>query len=186
MIRARLDGLVAAGRITGHTLEEDAGYLRARVPTLTYRMYAEGSESHRNLGEFAAAVAELGPRMRLSRVEGVVAIGARLHRSRQLCLTAEFADADSLAAAAGLVHRRFTALPGAAPGSWRLPDVRMLGGRPPGTVAAYAHFWPDAGGSAVVLTLDAAPPLPGASSRGVRILESWLAYLEGGALAVAS
>jgi len=185
-MRAQLDGLVAAGRVTGYTLEEDAGYLYAENPTLTYRMYAQGPESHRNLGEFAAAVAELGPRMRLSRVEGVVADGGRLWRSRQLCLTAEFPGEQGLAAAADLVHRRFTALPGAAAGSWRLPDVRMVGGRPLGTVTAYAHHWAHADADAVVLTLQPAPPLHGAVTRRLRILDSWLAFLERREVAVAS
>ena len=177
MIRARLDELVRSGRATGYTLEEDAGYLQAQAPTLTYRMYTRGPESHLNLGEFAAAIADLAARMRLSRLEGVVGDGGCLLRSRQLCLTAEFASESRLTRATDLVQRRFTALPGGAPGSWRLPDVRVVGGRPPGTAAAYAHCWPGEDLSAVLLTLSPAPPLPGAQTRELRILDTWRSFL---------
>ena len=185
MILGRLDSLARAGRITGYTLEEDSGYLSAGIPTLTYRMYADGPESQLNLGAFAAGVSRLGPRMRLSCLRGVLADGGRLLRSRQLCLTAEFAEERDLTAAACLVHSRFTAAPDAAPGSWRYPDVRMTGARPPGTAEAFAHHWPVDGRSAVVLTLDPQPPLDGARTFAVRILDSWVGFLGRDELAVA-
>src|SRR5690349_17212528 len=108
MVIRILDALVAARRVTGYTIEEDTAYLTARRPTLTYRMYAEGSESHRNLGEFAAAMSRLALSMRLSPLAGVVAGVGGPRRSRQLCLTAELAGGRQLDAALGLVARRFT------------------------------------------------------------------------------
>ncbi|HEX6348556.1 MAG TPA: hypothetical protein VF160_04105 [Candidatus Dormibacteraeota bacterium] len=185
MILGRLASLARAGRITGYTLEEDARYLSAGAPTLTYRMYADGPESQLNLGAFAASVSRLGPRMRLSCLRGVLADRGRLLRSRQLCLTAEFTEELDLAAAACLVHSGFTAAPDAAPGSWRYPDVRITGARPPGTAAAFAHRWPVDGQSAVVLSLDPQPPLEGGRTYEVRILESWVAFLGRSDLAVA-
>ena len=86
MIHSRLDHLVAVGRLTGYTVEEDTDYLEARVPTLTYRMYADGAASNLNLVAFAAAVAELGAVMRLSRVRGNVAYAGLIQRSNQLFL----------------------------------------------------------------------------------------------------
>lgn len=178
MIRIRLDELVAAGLATGYTVEEDAAYLTARRPTLTYRMYSDRAASHRNLGEFAAAMAELGAAIRLSRVEGVMPRpGSLAGRTRQLCLTAEFTSQAALHAAAALVQRRFTASRAAAPGSWRLPDVRISGAEPPGTVPAYAHQWRAGRATAVLLTLSPLAPLAGARTSRVRIMRSWLEFL---------
>src|SRR4029077_10574137 len=130
MILAELDGLVSSGRITGYTVEEDPSYLCAHVPTLTYRMYMDGPTSHLNLGAFASAMGELAMTMKLSRVHGTVAHGSALVRSRQLCLTAEFAGEREIGAAMAVVHARFVAAPTAAPGSWRFPDVRVTGALP--------------------------------------------------------
>lgn len=172
MVVRVLDALVAAGRVTGYTIEEDTGYLTARRPTLTYRMYAEGAESHRNLGEFAAAMSRLAVSMRLSRVAGVVAGAGGVRRSRQLCLTAELACGRRLDAALGLVARRFTAAPAAAPGSWRYPDVRVTGAGTPGdAVQAFAHRY---GGGVVVLTPGAEPPVTGGRTFPVGLHASWL------------
>src|SRR5258708_12469652 len=91
MIASELDRLVLSGRVTGYTVEEDTGYIGARVPTLTYRMYIDGPESHLNLGAFAAAMADLGTTMRLTRVQGAVAYRGAIWRSRQLCLAVAFA-----------------------------------------------------------------------------------------------
>lgn len=176
-LREQLDALVGAGVVTGYTIEEDAGYLAAAAPTLTYRMYSDGAASHFNLGAFASAMADFGPSMQLSRVEGVVGERGRLRRTRQLCLTAAFTDGLTLEAAASLVRRRFTSSSAAAPGSWILPDVRITGAAPRGTASAYAHCWPAGAGAAVVLTLSPSPPLVGARTRGVRILESWREFL---------
>ena len=82
MILPDLDQLVVLGRVTGYTVEEDTGYIGALVPTLTYRMYMDGPESHLNLGAFAAAMADLGTTMRLSRVQGTVVYQGAPHRSR--------------------------------------------------------------------------------------------------------
>lgn len=172
MVVRVLDALVTAGRVTGYTIEEDTGYLTAQRPTLTYRMYAEGPESHRNLREFAAAVSRLAVSMRLSRVAGVVAGAGGICRSRQLCLTAELAGDRRLDAALGLVARRFTAAPTAVPGSWRYPDVRVTGaGTPGGAVRAFAHRY---GGGVVVLTPGAEPPVAGGRTFPVGLHASWL------------
>ena len=179
MILPQLDQLVVAGRVTGYTVEEDTGYIGALVPTLTYRMYMDGPESHLNLGAFAAAMADLGTTMRLSRVQGTVAYHGAIWRSRQLCLTVEFGGAGALGTALDIVHERFVAAPEAAPGSWRFPDVRVTGAQPPSTAAAFAHQWRHGGARAVVLTLEEDAPAHGASTAPVQVLRSWVSYLKG-------
>jgi hypothetical protein len=177
VILTELDRLVAARRITGYTIEEDIRYLEASAPTLTYRMYADGAESHRNLGEFAAAMAELGAAMRLSRVRGVVAAAGGVDSSRQLCLTAELASRNALVEALEVVYERFTAAPAAAPGSWRFPDVRVAGAWATNAEAVYAHRWPLDVAGAVVLTRSEQAPLAGAATHRVQVLRSWVGYL---------
>src|SRR5258708_26146836 len=130
MIASELDRLVLSGRVTGYTVEEDTGYIGARVPTLTYRMYIDGPESHLNLGAFAAAMADLGTTMRLSRVQGAVAYQGSIWRSRQLCLTAEFAGEGALGDALDIIHDRFVAAPGAPPESRWLACVAAPGAEP--------------------------------------------------------
>jgi len=179
VILSRLDHLVASGRVTGYTVEEDTSYIGARVPTLTYRMYIDGPESHLNLGAFAAAMADLGSTMRLSRVQGAVAYKGSIWRSRQLCLTTEFAGESGLGDALDIVHEHFVAAPAAAPGSWRFPDVRVTGAQPRCTAGAYAHQWRHGRASAVVLTLDEEPPAAGAQTTPVHVLRSWMSYLTG-------
>lgn len=179
MILSDLDRLVLTGRVTGYTVEEDTGYISARVPTLTYRMYMDGPESHLNLGAFAAAMADLGTTMRLSRVQGAVAYQGAIWRSRQLCLTAEFAGEAALGDALDIVHEHFVAAPAAAPGSWRFPDVRVTGAGPRCTAGAYAHLWHHGLASVVVLSLDEEPPADGARTAPVHVLRSWVSYLTG-------
>jgi hypothetical protein len=179
VILSELDHLVVSGRVTGYTVEQDTGYIGARVPTLTYRMYMDGPESHLNLGAFAAAMADLGTTMRLSRVQGAVAYQGAIWRSRQLCLTVEFAGERALGEALDIVHDRFVAAPDAAPGSWRFPDVRVTGTRPRSTASAFAHHWPYGRDGAVVLSLDEDPPVRGASTTPVHVLMSWVGYLKG-------
>ena len=179
MILADLDRLVLIGRVTGYTVEEDTGYIGARVPTLTYRMYMDGHESHLNLGAFAAAMADLGTTMRLSRVQGAVAYHGTIWRSRQLCLTVEFAGERALGDALDIVHDRFVAAPEAAPGSWRFPDVRVTGAEPRSTVAAFAHRWQRGHAGAVVVSLHEDAPAAGAVTAPVHVLQSWVSYLEG-------
>jgi hypothetical protein len=179
MILSELDRLVLAGHVTGYTVEEDTGYIGSRVPTLTYRMYMDGPESHLNLGAFAAAMADLGTTMRLSRVQGAVAYHGAIWRSRQLCLTVEFAGEGDLGAALDIVNDRFVAAPEAAPGSWRFPDVRVTGAEPRSTAAAFAHHWQHGRSGAVVLSLDEDPPAGGARTAPIHVLRSWVGYLEG-------
>jgi hypothetical protein len=180
MILSELDHLVVSGRVTGYTVEEDTGYIGARVPTLTYRMYMDGPESHLNLGAFAAAMADLGTTMRLTRVQGAVAYRGAIWRSRQLCLTVEFAGEGAVGDALDIVYDRFVAAPEAAPGSWRFPDVRVTGAEPRSTAAAFAHHWPFGRDGAVVLSLDENAPARGARTAPVHVLRSWVRYLEGG------
>jgi hypothetical protein len=177
VIRPTLDRLVAAGRLSGYTLEDDSSYLDERRPTLTYRMYSEGAESLRNLGEFVAALADLGVQPRLSRVTGTVAGAAGgLRRTRQLCVTGTFRRDREVEEALALIQRRFTAGARAAvPGSWRYPDVRVTGSARAGTIGAWAHRWLEAG--AVVLSLSPAGPAPGGTVSRVRVLERWLDLL---------
>jgi len=177
VILSHLDHLVTSGQVTGYTVEEDTGYLGARVPTLTYRMYMDGPESHLNLGAIAAAMAELATAMRLSRVQGTVAYEGLIRRSRQLCLTSEFAHERALLAALRIVNERFIAAPAAAPGSWRYPDVRVSGAEPAGTAGVFAHRWLGNRASAVLLTLEREPPAEGARTHCVQVLQHWLAYL---------
>jgi hypothetical protein len=179
MILSDLDRLVLARRVTGYTVEDDTGYISARVPTLTYRMYIDGPESHMNLGAFAAAMADLGTTMRLSRVQGAVAYQGAIWRSRQLCLTVEFAGEEALGDALDIIGDRFVAAPEAAPGSWRFPDVRVTGAEPRSTAPAFAHHWQHGRGGAVVLTLDEDPPAGNAMTAPVHVLRSWVSYLEG-------
>ncbi len=179
MILSELDQLVLAGRATGYTVEEDTGYVGALIPTLTYRMYMDGPESHLNLGAFAAAMADLGTILRLSRVQGAVAYQGAIWRSRQLCLTVEFAGETALDDALDIVHDRFVAAPQSAPGSWRFPDVRVTGAEPRSTARAFAHHWPRGRGGAVLLSLEPEAPAAGASTARVHVLRSWVSYLEG-------
>src|SRR5260370_41994913 len=99
----------------------------------------DGPESHLNLGAFAAAMADLGTTMRLSRVHGTVAYQGAIWRSRQLCLTIEFAGVGALGAALDIVYERFVAAPEAAPGPGAFPDVRGTGAGPLSTAAAFSH-----------------------------------------------
>jgi hypothetical protein len=185
MIQDHLDQLLVAGRLTGYTIEEDSAYLEARIPTLTYRMYVDGAASHQNLGAFAAAMAELGAVMRLSRVRGNLGECGAIRRSRQLCLTAEFGSKQALNVAVQTVHRRFIAAPAAAPGSWHYPDVRVVAAEPQAMAHAFAHCWKADSATAVALTLDSEPPIYGAQTVGVRVLCNWITFLQGkGRLAV--
>jgi hypothetical protein len=179
MILSDLDALLLAGRVTGYTVEDETRYIGARVPTLTYRMYMDGPESHLNLGAFAAAMADLGTTMRLSRVLGTVAYHGAIWRSRQLCLTVEFAGERALGEALDIVHDRFVAAPEAAPGSWRFPDVRVTGATPPSTASAFAHYWVHGNAGVVVLSLDEDAPARGARTAPVKVLRSWVSYLKG-------
>lgn len=173
-----LDALVAGGVVTGYTVEEDVDYLLAQAPMLTYRMYADGPESQLNLGEFVTAMADLGAsQLRVSRVRGAVGEGTSIRRTRQLCVTAELDGEAALELALDTVRRRFVAARDAAPGSWRYPDLRVAGAPAPGTVAVHAHRWRLEGESAVTLTLDAHPPLAGATSHRLWVLPCWVQYL---------
>lgn len=166
---AVLDRLVADGRLSGYTVEEDTSYLEAERPTLTYRMYDGHSTSRRNLDEFCLVMAHIGADLRTSRLVGTMAAPGGLVRTDQICVTAAFDDDQMLGLAVGLVEDRFTCGPGAVAGSWRFPDVRISRAAPPGTIAVWAHRWT----AAVALALSSTPPAPASRCVGVRVLACW-------------
>lgn len=166
---AVLDRLVADGRLSGYTVEEDTSYLEAERPTLTYRMYAGHSTSRRNLDEFCLVMARIGAELRTSRLVGTTAAPGGLARTDQICVTAAFDDDQMLRLAVALVEDRFTCGPGAVAGSWRFPDVRISSAAPPGTIAVWAHRW----AAAVALALSPIPPAAASSCVGVRVLACW-------------
>jgi hypothetical protein len=171
-----LDRLVAAGRISGYTIEADTSYLDADRPTLTYRMYAGHSTSQHNLDQFSSTMAGLGAELRASRLLGTTASADGLLRTRQICVCAVFADDRALGRATALVKDRFTCGPEAVPGSWRFPDVRITGGEAIGTIPVWAHRW----GAAVTLSLSPMSPAPGGVCAGVRVLARWTDLLTRG------
>lgn len=181
MIAQALDALVASGRVTGYTIERDADYLVARRPTLTYRMYADGSDSHRNVGEFASTMAYLGARsVNVTRAHGAVVNGADVLRSRQVCVTAEFDSEAGIEAALDQVLDRFASAPAAAPGSWIYPDLRVTAAKAHRLLAVHAFRWPVGRLSAVVLAVDEAPPAPGAQRYRLRVHPRFESFLRGG------
>src|SRR5258708_34725241 len=145
-------------------------------------MYIDGPESHLNLGAFAAAMADLGTTMRLTRVQGAVAYRGAIWRSRQLCLTVEFAGEGAMGDALDIVYDRFVAAPEAAPGSGRFPDVRVTGAEPRSTAAAFAHHWPCGRGGAVVLSLEEDAPPDGARTSPAHVIRRLDGSLRGGAV----
>ena len=160
---AELDRLVADRRLTGYTVEVDTSYLQATRPTLTYRMYAGCAVSVRNLDVFCAAMNGIGAELQASRLTGTTAVPDGLVRTDQVCVRAGFEDDRTLGRAVALVENRFTQRPGAVPGSWWFPDVRISAGTPRGTIAVWAHRW----GHAVALALTPMPSrAPGAPSHG--------------------
>lgn len=165
-----LDRLVGEGRLSGHTVEADTSYLDSARPTLTYRMYAGGATSERNLGTFCAAMEAIGARLRVTRLVGTVAGRHGVVRTDQRCAFAAFTSEGQLERAMELVERRFT-LGGEheVAGSWRFPDIRIGGSTPPGTITAWAHRR----GPAVALSLSPDPLLTGAAVTTVRVMERW-------------
>lgn len=166
---AVLDRLVADGRLSGYTVEEDTSYLEAERPTLTYRMYAGHSTSSRNLDEFCLATTRIGAELRTSRLVGTTAAPIGLVRTDQVCVTAAFDNDRMLGLAVALVENRFTCSPGAVAGSWRFPDVRISGSAPPATIAVWAQRW----AAAVALAPSSVPPAPEGRYVGVRVLACW-------------
>jgi hypothetical protein len=166
---AELDRLVARRRLTGYTVEVDTSYLHAVSPTLTCRMYAGHTGSARNLDLFCTATRGIGAELRASRAMGTTAVAGRLVRTDQICVRAAFEDDQMLRRAVVLVEERFTCRPGAVPGSWRFPDVRIRGGAPPGTIAVWAHQW----GPTVALAASPVPPVPDGTRASVRVLARW-------------
>lgn len=180
-----LDGLVACGEITGYTVEVDISYLRGPEPTLTYSMYDHDAASRSNLQLFAAELRALGARVHLVRRWGRSRWGGAGRRRFELTAVCRFDHPATLERGLSTVRRRYVA--GAAeavPASWRVPDVRVCGAAPAGTIAATAHELALLHGAAVVLGLDPRPPLPGMRSHPVRVLDCWAAHLAGPASTV--
>lgn len=174
------DVLCRCRRITGYTVEPEAGYLRARRPTLTYRMYRDPA----GLGHarrFAADMARLGARLEAWPATGNLQVAGEIHRTRQVTVRATFAHHRSLARALSLVRRRYHAAGlRPVPGSWVIPDLRLTGCGPlPGTMAAFAQALRTPRGVAVTLTTEPILSLRGLHTYPVQVLDDWSALLAG-------
>jgi hypothetical protein len=174
-----VERLVAAGRITGYTVEPDPLYLRANVPALTYSMCCADERGRRNLDLALAELRAAGARVDLVHRCGTWRWGSALHRTSETTAIGWFECAGSLLAALHALRARYVAGSGdAVPGSWRVPDVRVCGLLPAGTVPATAHELRLPGGAAaVVISLEETPPLPAMHSRPVAVLPCWTGYL---------
>ncbi len=176
----RLDRLAAAGSITGYTVEPAPEYLSQGIPSCTYSVYRDDHLGRRNLARLVSDLIRLGAEIQSHHRTGTVASAGRLRRTREVSVVARLPGGRRLGVALDLICERHSAA-GARPraGSWQIPDVRVCGARAdePGTVAAFAHTRPVAGGCAVVLTLGPQPPLQGMASHPVRLLACWASYL---------
>jgi DNA-binding Lrp family transcriptional regulator len=170
---ARLDRLTAAGVITGYTLEALPRYLEEGARAVTYAAYEGHSVEHRHLAAAVGALTAAGGEVTVHRRRGTVRCGRGVGRSRELMAVARFASAGALEA--GLEE---VADPSFC-GRWRYPDIRVTGGQGRGLVEAYAHSILSGRWAAVVLSLLTSPPVPGMTSRRVRLLPAWIDYLGG-------
>lgn len=174
-----VERLVATGRITGYTVEPDPVYLRANVPALTYSMCCDDETGRRNLDLALAELRSAGARVDLVHRSGTWRWGPALRRTSETTAIGWFERADALHAALHAIRARYVAgSDHAVPGSWRVPDVRICGLVPAGTIAATAHELPlPGGGAAVVISLEETPPLLDMLSRRVAVLPCWTGYL---------
>ncbi|MGH7919590.1 MAG: hypothetical protein ACREQM_06560 [Candidatus Dormibacteraceae bacterium] len=175
------DALCHERRITGYTVERCAGYLRARRPTLTYRMYRD-PDGRRHATRFAIDMTRLGARTATAPAAGNLRLEDGIQRTAQVTVTAWFQDLRTLTRALGLIRRRYHA-GGTRPvaGSWWLPDVRLSGcGELPGTIPAIAQSLGARQGVAVALTADGDLMVPGARLDRVRVLGEWAELLVDG------
>lgn len=173
-----LDDLVRRRAISGYTVERDAGYLDARRPTLTYRMYRDrrGAQHARR---FIADMAALGALVTLTGTRGNLRGAGDVQRTAQMTVTARFDGEQALAGALALVRERYHARGrDPVPGSWWLPDVRIAGCGPlQGTMPALAQSVSLPRGTAVALTLSTRRLVPGARVGRVRVLGEWAELL---------
>jgi hypothetical protein len=174
------DRLLREGAITGYTIEQDAGYLRPSAPTLTYRMYRHGAGAA-NAGRLGIDMLGLGAEVRWMRAAGNLQDGSRIQRSAQVTVIASFPSQDALDDALLLVRTRYHAGgTDPVPGSWRWPDVRVTGCRPPmGMAAVVAQWGATSEGTAVALTLAGRRLLPHLDVAPVLVLDEWLDLLTG-------
>jgi hypothetical protein len=174
-----LDRLLATGAITGYTIEPDTGYLRGEEPVVTYSMFERDATSRRNLRLLAAELRALGARVELVRRQGSWIWHGRVCRAADVMAIGWFPSPRQLEPAVATIRRRYTA--GAAEavaGSLLVPDVRVCGAAPRSTIVASAHELAAADGcAAIVLDLQARPPLHGMITRPVRVLPCWAEYL---------
>jgi hypothetical protein len=175
----QLERLVASRAITGYTVEADPRYLDGDAPALTYSMPSNSPVGRRNLGLLAEELTGAGATVELAGRHGTWHWDGRVRRTLETTATAWFAGERDLRCGLATITARYVAgVPGAVPGSWRLPDVRVCGARTPGTVAVGAHRLPLAGGTAAVVIAAAdRPPLPGMRTLPVGVLPGWADYL---------
>jgi hypothetical protein len=176
---ADMELLVATGRITGYTVEPDPVYLRADVPVLTYSMSCASQAGRRNARLALIELRAAGARVEVVHRRGTWRWGPALNRSSEVSVIGWFDRPASLRTALRAIRARYVAgVAGAVPGSWRVPDVRVCGVAPAGTVPAMAHELPLPGGAAaVVISLEGTPPLLDMRSRPISLLPCWTGYL---------
>jgi hypothetical protein len=175
----QLEWLVAARAITGYTVEPDPRYLDGDVPALTYSMPSNRPVSRQNLRLLAEELAGAGATVELAGRHGTWLWDGRVRRTLETTAIARFARERDLQRALARITARYVAgAPGAVPGSWTLPDVRVCGARTPGMVAVGAHSLPLASTTtAVVIAAADRPPLPGMRTLPVGVLPAWADYL---------
>jgi DNA-binding Lrp family transcriptional regulator len=166
-----LDRLTAGGALTGYTVEPRPRYLEGGLPALAYGAYEGERAERRHLAAVVDLLAAAGGRVAVHRRSGTVCSEHGLKRSRELMAVARFASEKELEQALAWVSNPSFC------GRWRYPDLRVCGAAGPGLVDAHAHSLVTADSAAVVLSLPATPPLAGMTSRRVRLLPAWLAYL---------
>jgi len=181
-VRVRLGGLerlVMAGRITGYTVEPDLRYLRGAAPVVTYSMFEHDEASRRNLALAAGELAAMGATVDLVRRAGTWRWNGLVRRSRELTAVCWFRHPGAVERALEALRGRYVAgRPSAVEGSWLVPDVRVSGAEPSGTIPASAHVMPvGQGEAAVVIGLSPEPPLAGMASHPLRVLPCWADHL---------
>lgn len=179
-----LERLVAAGAITGYTVESEPRYLTAGVPVLTYSMYRDCPVSMRNLRLLAAELAAAGAHIQLVRRRGRWRWNGLLRRTRETTAVAWFPSERKLRRGVSMVRARYMAgARDSVAGSWELPDLRVCGAHSPDTIAVSAHLLPIGGIAAVVLDVAVEPPVAGMLTAVVSVLPLWLSHFAAGVTA---
>jgi hypothetical protein len=102
-----LDELVRRRAISGYTVERDAGYLEARHPTLTYRMYRD-REGVRHARRLVAEMKAIGAGVTVAATAGNVR--SHILRNAHITVTARFERERDLARALAVVRERYHAV----------------------------------------------------------------------------